>query len=205
MLHHLQPSSIFFAVLFALPHFARAFHSPPSTTMRSFLRVSSRAHPSHPIQRLRRKAVRTLVCSTKTENEKNESLSPFFSFGLIADIQYVDAEDATNFAGTTQRFYRHSFNTYKEALQYWQHEVKPFPKCALVLGDILDGKTAQMRYVIPLRIDPNTEDSLRICSLSPPSCCCTNISLYDCTDTSSYFFTNTSLMAVNNRINTPTD
>jgi len=88
-----------------------------------------------------------VISSTKNDND-NSVVPPSFSFGLIADIQYVDADDATNFAGTTQRFYRHSFNTYKEALKYWQNEVIPLPKCALVLGDILDGKTAQMRYFI---------------------------------------------------------
>ena len=72
------------------------------------------------------------------------STPPAFSFGLIADIQYVDADDATNFSGTTQRFYRHSFSTYQEAVRYWG-TLQPAPACALVLGDILDGKTAQMK------------------------------------------------------------
>ena len=152
MLQH-QSNSYFFIVLFVFPQFATAFRliAPSSTTtiMRSWLRWSPRTTSSPSIHRLRQKAVRTVVSSTTNANDNN-TVSPSFNFGLIADIQYVDADDATNFAGTTQRFYRHSFNTYKEALQYWQHEVKPHPQCALVLGDILDGKTAQMRYMILL-------------------------------------------------------
>ena len=150
MLQH-QPSSLLFLLLLVISPFATAFRLTSSSTMhRSLLRVSTRTIPSSSIHRLRQKIVRTVVSSTKNDNDN--SIPPLFSFGLISDIQYVDADDATNFAGTTQRFYRHSFNTYKEALKYWQNEVKPLPKCALVLGDILDGKTAQMRYVIPLYI-----------------------------------------------------
>ena len=65
--------------------------------------------------------------------------TPLFSFGVIADIQYVDSEDAMNFQGSTMRRYRQSFNTFKEAVSSW-NALEHAPKCAIVLGDILDGK-----------------------------------------------------------------
>ena len=69
--------------------------------------------------------------------------TPLFSFGVIADIQYVDSEDAMNFQGSTMRRYRQSFNTFKEAISSW-NALEHAPKCAIVLGDILDGKSATM-------------------------------------------------------------
>ena len=68
---------------------------------------------------------------------------PLFSFGVIADIQYVDAPDAMNFQNTTMRRYRQSFNIFKDAITSWDSLITP-PKCAIVLGDILDGKSATM-------------------------------------------------------------
>jgi manganese-dependent ADP-ribose/CDP-alcohol diphosphatase len=66
-----------------------------------------------------------------------------FNFGVIADIQYVDAPDAMNFQGTMMRRYRQSLNIFQEAINSWT-SLKPKPACAIVLGDILDGKTASM-------------------------------------------------------------
>ena len=68
---------------------------------------------------------------------------PLFSFGVIADIQYVDAPDAMNFQNTTMRRYRQSFNIFKDAILSWD-SLATAPKCAIVLGDILDGKSATM-------------------------------------------------------------
>ena len=81
---------------------------------------------------------------------KNESPPEvLFRFGIIADIQYADADDAPNFQGTMIRRYRKSLLTYSKAIKYWNNMLTtstsiPF-KCAIVLGDILDGKTALMK------------------------------------------------------------
>jgi manganese-dependent ADP-ribose/CDP-alcohol diphosphatase len=85
---------------------------------------------------------RRLHSSLKAEDVSSAD-SSLFSFGVIADIQYVDAPDAMNFQNTTMRRYRQSFDTFKDAITSWDQLVEP-PKCAIVLGDILDGKSATM-------------------------------------------------------------
>ena len=101
----------------------------------AFQRSALRGRANHP---------RHFLSTTPAPPSPTPSPLPTFTFGLIADIQYVDADDATNFSGTTQRFYRHSFRTYQDAVRYWG-TLQPAPACALVLGDILDGKTAQLK------------------------------------------------------------
>jgi hypothetical protein len=66
------------------------------------------------------------------------SSSSLFSFGVISDVQYVDAPDGMNFQNTSMRRYKQSFNILKEAITSWDALTRS-PKCAIVLGDILDG------------------------------------------------------------------
>ena len=88
----------------------------------------------------------TRLFSTVNDNDSktDKATTPIFSFGVIADIQYVDSEDAMNFQGSTMRRYRQSFNTFKEAISSWS-ALEQAPKCAIVLGDVLDGKSATMK------------------------------------------------------------
>ena len=59
-------------------------------------------------------------------------------FGLIADIQYVDAEDGTDFTGVQVRRYRHSLEVLKTAVDKWsQGDGVNF---VAQLGDIIDVK-----------------------------------------------------------------
>eukprot|EP00966_Prymnesium_polylepis_P276803 6395248-Prymnesium_polylepis.1 len=44
---------------------------------------------------------------------------PQFTFGIIADIQYCDCDDATNFAGTETRAYRDSLRQTRLAVDSW--------------------------------------------------------------------------------------
>lgn len=60
-----------------------------------------------------------------------------FKFGLIADIQYADSDDALNFQQTRKRRYRQSLEIYKDAMEYWDTNKVDF---ALVLGDVVDGR-----------------------------------------------------------------
>ena len=62
-----------------------------------------------------------------------------WSFGIIGDIQYVDAENAMNFQKTQIRRYRQSLCILREAVHVW-NLVAPDMKCAVLLGDQLDGK-----------------------------------------------------------------
>lgn len=75
-----------------------------------------------------------------------------FRFGLIADIQYVDADDAMNFQGSRMRHYRNSLDVYNTAVKDWNNQItSSVPssssskfKCSIVLGDIIDGKAAAL-------------------------------------------------------------
>lgn len=59
-------------------------------------------------------------------------------FGVIADVQYVDAEDGTTFDGKTVRKYRQSLDILKSAVEHFsKSEISFF----VVLGDIIDSKS----------------------------------------------------------------
>merc|ERR1712215_283291 len=61
-----------------------------------------------------------------------------FSFGVIADIQYVDAEDATDFSGKQKRRYRNSLEVVKKAVKKWSNG--DGVEFVAQLGDLIDGK-----------------------------------------------------------------
>jgi hypothetical protein len=44
---------------------------------------------------------------------------PLFKFGIIADIQYIDAPNGKNFHGNKIRRYRQSLNIFKKAVSSW--------------------------------------------------------------------------------------
>eukprot|EP01035_Chromulina_nebulosa_P032097 gene32097-42839_t len=74
-----------------------------------------------------------------------------FKFGIIADVQYVDAPDALNFNQVKLRKYRQSKSIYAQAIESWSalcnatHSSQNFDgiRFALVLGDVIDGKSAE--------------------------------------------------------------
>nr|XP_033815783.1 manganese-dependent ADP-ribose/CDP-alcohol diphosphatase-like isoform X2 [Geotrypetes seraphini]XP_033815784.1 manganese-dependent ADP-ribose/CDP-alcohol diphosphatase-like isoform X2 [Geotrypetes seraphini] len=61
----------------------------------------------------------------------------YFSFGVIADIQYADTDDRLNAWGTRMRYYRHSLCLLQSAIEEWNKEI-PCPSFVLQLGDIID-------------------------------------------------------------------
>ncbi|XP_029456103.1 manganese-dependent ADP-ribose/CDP-alcohol diphosphatase isoform X2 [Rhinatrema bivittatum] len=61
----------------------------------------------------------------------------YFSFGVIADIQYADIENRLNHWGTRMRYYRDSLRLLQSAIEEWKEEV-PCPSFILQLGDIID-------------------------------------------------------------------
>jgi hypothetical protein len=65
------------------------------------------------------------------------SRQPIFRFGVIADIQYCDTEDAMNFQMTRLRRYRNSKEVFNRAVQTFNGNVA----CTVILGDIVDGKS----------------------------------------------------------------
>ncbi len=65
-----------------------------------------------------------------------------FSFGLCADIQYVEAPDDFNFQKTKVRRYMQSLAIFKNAVESWKIIEPAF---VILLGDIIDGKTKLMK------------------------------------------------------------
>ena len=59
-------------------------------------------------------------------------------FGVIADVQFVDADDATDFTGKQHRRYRNSLQVLRKAVERWSDgEGAEF---VVQLGDLVDGK-----------------------------------------------------------------
>jgi manganese-dependent ADP-ribose/CDP-alcohol diphosphatase len=48
---------------------------------------------------------------------------PLFSFGLIADVQYVDRDNGTDFSGSKVRRYRQSLKSLERAVKVWNKEI----------------------------------------------------------------------------------
>ena len=67
---------------------------------------------------------------------------PLFRFGVIADIQYCDCDDAANFAGTEVRKYRGTLPQTRAAVAHWNALTEPRPSFVLNLGDLIDGQNA---------------------------------------------------------------
>ena len=67
---------------------------------------------------------------------------PIFRFGVIADIQYCDCDDASNFVGTEVRKYRGTLGQAKAAADYWNRLESPKTSFVLQLGDLIDGQNA---------------------------------------------------------------
>ncbi|XP_066442796.1 manganese-dependent ADP-ribose/CDP-alcohol diphosphatase [Eleutherodactylus coqui] len=69
-------------------------------------------------------------------NEEMEE--PFFTFGVIADIQYADIDNGYNYTKTRMRYYRNSLSLLQGAIQEWASE-RFVPQFILQLGDLIDG------------------------------------------------------------------
>ena len=65
-----------------------------------------------------------------------------FRFGVVADIQHADLDDAQNFGGTEQRFYRGSLAGARRAVDGWNAEESPPLAFGVSLGDLVDGQNA---------------------------------------------------------------
>ncbi|KAL1496478.1 hypothetical protein AB1Y20_016432 [Prymnesium parvum] len=83
-----------------------------------------------------------------------DATPPLFSFGVIADIQYCDTDDASNFAATETRRYRDTLRQAGLAAQSWNEAGVLF---VAQLGDLIDGQNAG-GYGAGLRFDgPQSE------------------------------------------------
>jgi len=73
--------------------------------------------------------------SASSDNTGN----PLASFGLIADVQYADLENGSDFAKTRTRYYRNSLKILEEAVDWWKERNL---SCVVQLGDVIDGKNS---------------------------------------------------------------
>ena len=82
-----------------------------------------------------------IVCCWRSYARKSSSAvherAPLISFGVIADIQYLDADNGHNFARTMERHYRGSLGVLKQACGFWIGKQVDF---VMQLGDIVDGQ-----------------------------------------------------------------
>ncbi|GFS25925.1 manganese-dependent ADP-ribose/CDP-alcohol diphosphatase-like [Elysia marginata] len=63
----------------------------------------------------------------------------YITFGIVADVQYADSEDGTDFSKARIRYYRNSLNLLKNAINEWKRPDDPVA-FVLQLGDLIDGK-----------------------------------------------------------------
>ena len=85
------------------------------------------------------------VSQLRAENhalKSKQEEKPLFAFGVIADIQYADIEDAQNHAKTEMRRYRFALEETDRAVQMWNAYDKVPLAFIAQLGDIIDGQNA---------------------------------------------------------------
>ncbi|EER06430.1 hypothetical protein Pmar_PMAR006241 [Perkinsus marinus ATCC 50983] len=70
---------------------------------------------------------------------KNASSDVLCRFGVIADVQYADKDDAYNFAKTKVRHYRKSVETLARAVDWWNSLQSPCVDFVVNLADLIDG------------------------------------------------------------------
>lgn len=69
------------------------------------------------------------------------AIGHLFSFGVIADLHFMDADDGRNFDGTKIRRFRQSLEMLFRASDSF---IQNHTACNILLGDILDGKAKTM-------------------------------------------------------------
>ena len=95
--------------------------------------------------------------------------APLFTFGVIADVQYADRDDALNFPRTVVRHYRNARTLTRRAYEHWSSLPArdsctwnsssnwPRPDFVLQLGDLIDGWNS--RQSGPKSRQPNSSRS----------------------------------------------
>lgn len=93
--------------------------------------------------------------------------APLFSFGVIADVQYADRDDALNYPRTVVRHYRNARTLTRHAYEHWSslpprdslmwHSASnwPRPEFVLQLGDLIDGWNSRQTRTKSSQSDAN--------------------------------------------------
>ena len=74
-------------------------------------------------------------------DEIGRATSTPFQLGVIADVQYADTQDGTNFAKTTTRHFRGSLRVLEKAVDYWNASSLDL---VANLGDTVDGRCVRL-------------------------------------------------------------
>ena len=91
-----------------------------------------------------------------------------FSFGVVADVQYADLDNGSNFLKTVTRYYRHSLDALRTAVRCWGDANVLF---VAQLGDLLDGQNGN----VPGRTASAEVTVMGVLAALPPS-----IPVYSC-------------------------
>ena len=92
---------------------------------------------------LRSAAYQSRATSRGYRTARWAAAQPAFRFGICADIQYVASDDDYNFQKTKMRRYRQSLAIFGQAVEHWH--AQEGVNLAVILGDVLDGKTSLMK------------------------------------------------------------
>ena len=89
-----------------------------------------------------------LCMSTAPSPSQSAAITPRFTFGVIADVQWADDEDGYSFDRTVKRCYRGAFRNLVRAVDWWNTIIEP-PTFIAQLGDIIDGINVKLDATIP--------------------------------------------------------
>eukprot|EP00933_Yihiella_yeosuensis_P043988 TRINITY_DN39030_c1_g3_i2.p1 TRINITY_DN39030_c1_g3~~TRINITY_DN39030_c1_g3_i2.p1 ORF type:complete len:489 (+),score=76.49 TRINITY_DN39030_c1_g3_i2:42-1469(+) len=76
------------------------------------------------------------------QQQSQQQEEPLFRFGVIADVQYANRDDAPNFTGSRIRRYRQSKEIWEKSIDWFQKEKVSF---IVQLGDFLDGSNRAIK------------------------------------------------------------
>eukprot|EP00985_Skeletonema_marinoi_P020817 scaffold12439_cov106-Skeletonema_marinoi.AAC.2 len=79
--------------------------------------------------------------NSNSASDDNTDTPPAYTFGLLTDIQHAPIPDGHSFTGNA-RYYRHAMEAAASAAQHFQEERV---NCVVNLGDIIDGKCADVQ------------------------------------------------------------
>mmetsp|Transcript_11058 Transcript_11058/g.16567 ORF Transcript_11058/g.16567 Transcript_11058/m.16567 type:complete len:421 (+) Transcript_11058:64-1326(+) len=79
--------------------------------------------------------------NSNNTSDDNTNTPPAYTFGLLTDIQHAPIPDGHSFTGNA-RYYRHAMEATACAAQHFQEERV---NCVVNLGDIIDGKCADVQ------------------------------------------------------------
>lgn len=88
------------------------------------------------LKRLNSKADSRTRLTVRNATAAASDSQELFRFGVVADVQYADQDDAYNFSGNRLRRYRQSRAHWEQAVEWWREEGVAF---IAQLGDFIDG------------------------------------------------------------------